>query len=163
MSFLAPFSLKMSFVALFTLSAALTKKPIMSRSIFSDKDLALKMKRKRKKPRKHNSRKKLRIVKNNICTAISYPVHQVDVWDSATMHPQRIKELTDWFATQKQIPSCMDATQWTSRNFEGDWVCLKVSQEETFQKHWLHATSVNTDFWIELGIDNQWSFILFQT
>ena len=89
-------------------------------------------------------------------------VHEVDVIDGGTMTDQRKQIIVDWFAQQIQLPTDTEVAQWAKGVFGGEWIANKITQEGTFQRHWTHCTCVDTDFWIELGIDRQWYYLLFR-
>jgi hypothetical protein len=90
--------------------------------------------------------------------------HEVEVFDGGIMLSEDRKQVfTHWFASANGYPTDVQACQWAKGVFGGEWSVSTITQEGIYQMHWTHdCTRVDTDYWIELGVDGEWSYLLFR-
>lgn len=87
--------------------------------------------------------------------------HQVTILDSGKMPRGRKKRFQNYLRRQQEVPSVEEIASWVEAAFKGKWVVVKVTQEGTYQRHWVYL-KFKTKNWIELAVDHEWNFCIFQ-
>jgi len=89
-------------------------------------------------------------------------VNEVEVIGDCAMPQERQRVVLDWFHGLNAMPTDMEVASWAKRVWGGEWVCAKVTQDGTYGRNWVHCTSVDPEYWIELGVDHEWYYTLFK-
>jgi hypothetical protein len=92
---------------------------------------------------------------------VPHPNHVI-LLQGGTMTEARQQVFMDWFTQIKAEPSCVDAALWAKAVFGGEWVCHMITQDVPLGQSKTFYSFCDTDYWIELGFNSEWNFLLFQ-
>ena len=88
--------------------------------------------------------------------------NKVKVLQSGTMTEERTRVIADWFRNKRAEPSCIDAAVRLKAVFGGEWCAHMLTQDVPPDRSSTYYSYTDYDYWIELGYNSEWNFLLFR-